>query len=118
MARVPSDGGMPTTIATSKGERYLLPQLLPDGKTLVFTVIANDEAETTNVVLQPLAGGEPRVLIQGGADARYVGTGHLVFMKSGTLAAVPFDLRSLRVTGAAVPLIDNVMQGINAPSAF
>ena len=36
------------------------------------------ESETANVVLQSLDNAEQRVLIPGGADARYVSTGHLV----------------------------------------
>ena len=69
------------------------------------------ESETANVVLQSLDTGEQRVLIPGGADARYVSTGHLVYMKTGTLMAVPFDVQSRQVTGAPVALIEGVMQG-------
>jgi serine/threonine-protein kinase len=56
------------------------------------------------------------VLIQGGTDARYVNTGHILYMKLGTLMAVPFDLASLQITGSPVALIEGVMHGINAPN--
>jgi serine/threonine-protein kinase len=118
IARVSSDGGTATTISTpdgSKGEqRHLLPQWLPGEKALLFTVKGSDDWDTANIVVQPLDGGERRVLIQGASDARYVNTGHLVYMKSGTLTAAPFDVRSRRLTGPAVPLIENVMHGVNA----
>jgi dipeptidyl aminopeptidase/acylaminoacyl peptidase len=74
------------------------------------------ESETANVVLQSLDNAEQRVLIPGGADARYVSTGHLVYMMTGTLMAVPFDVQSPQVTGAPVALIEGVMQGLNALS--
>ena len=74
------------------------------------------ESETANVVLQSLDNAEQRVLIPGGADARYVSTGHLVYMRTGTLMAVPFDVQSRQVTGAPVALIEGVMQGLNALS--
>ena len=56
------------------------------------------------------------MLIPGGADARYVSTGHLVYMKAGTLMAVPFDISSRQVTGASVALVEGVMQAVNAPN--
>jgi serine/threonine-protein kinase len=118
ISRVSSDGGTASPLSkpdASKGEqRHVLPQWLPGGKAFLFTVKATDDWDTANVVVQAVDGGERRVLIQGAADARYVDTGHVVFMKSGTLTAAPFDVRSHQVTGAAVPVLENVMQGINA----
>jgi Tol biopolymer transport system component len=64
-------------------------------------------------VAQSLATGQQKVLIEGGADARYVSTGHLVYMRRGTLMAVPFDVTRLEVTGAAVGLLADVMQAAN-----
>ena len=113
-----SAGGTTTPITkpdASKGERHLLPQSLPGGKALLFTAMTGSDWETANGVLQSLDTGERRVLVPGGADARYVSTGHLVYMKTGTLMAVPFDVRSRQVTGAPVALIEGVMQAVNAP---
>jgi serine/threonine-protein kinase len=49
------------------------------------------------------------------ADARYLPTGHLVFLRQGTLMVVPFDLGRHKITGQPVPVITNVMQALNAP---
>src|SRR5262249_1366010 len=57
-----------------------------------------------------------RDLVQG-ADARYVPTGHLVFVRAGVLLAVPFDLTRLAVTGGAVTVIPDVMQAAYMPNA-
>ena len=62
------------------------------------------------VVLSAVDTGGQRVLLQGGADARYVDTGHLVYVKAGTLMAVPFDLRSQQISGSPVAVLENVMQ--------
>jgi Tol biopolymer transport system component len=118
ISRVSSAGGTPTTVTTpdaARGDRHLLPQPLPGGKALLFTTMGSTDSDTASVVLRSLEGGEQRVLIPGGADARYVDTGHLVFMKAGTLMAVPFDLRSQQA-GEQVALIQGVMQGLNAPN--
>ena len=55
--------------------------------------------DKANIAVQSLATGERKVLIEGGADARYIPTGHLVYMREGTLMAVPFNLDRLAVTG-------------------
>ena len=120
ISKVSSAGGTPVAVTTSdasKGERHLLPQSLPGGNALLFTSLSGEDWEKANIVLHSLDTGERRVLIPGGADARYVGTGHLVYMRTGTLMAVPFDARSRQVTGASLALIEGVMQGVNAPNA-
>jgi eukaryotic-like serine/threonine-protein kinase len=117
ISRVPSAGSAATVVATpgaAKGERQLLPQVLPDGNALIYTVTTSADWDTANVVVQSLDTGERRVIIQSGADARYVSTGHLVYLKSGTLMAVPFDVRSRQITGAPVAVIQDVMQAVNA----
>ncbi len=100
-------GEQPATVTTPdavKGERHLLPQRAARWKSAPVHDHDLRRWETANVVLQSLDTGERRVLIPGGADARYVSTGHLVYMKTGTLMAVPFDVRSRQVTGAPVAL--------------
>jgi Tol biopolymer transport system component len=55
-----------------------------------------------------------RTLFKGGADARYVSTGHMLYMKTGTLLAVPFDAETLELRGQPVAILDNVMQAVGA----
>src|SRR5207249_62791 len=45
-------------------------------------------------------------LFEGGSDARYVPTGHIVYALGSTLLAVPFDVEKLQVTGGPVPIIE------------
>jgi Tol biopolymer transport system component/tRNA A-37 threonylcarbamoyl transferase component Bud32 len=110
IAKVSAAGGAPTDVVKldlTKSGRLGLPQLLPGGKNLLFT-------SPPKIVVRSLDSGEERTIIEDGADARYVRTGHLLYMKAGTLMAVPFDPRSARVTGAPVALLENVMQGMYA----
>jgi serine/threonine-protein kinase len=95
----------------------ILPESLPNGRAVIFTTVLSPTRNAgTQIELKRLDTGERRVLIPGGADARYDRTGHLLYMKLGTLMAIPFDLKKLEVTGASVPLIENVMQALNAPN--
>jgi serine/threonine-protein kinase len=116
--RVAATGGSKPESLTKlqSGEvSHRLPQLLPDGQTVLFTSTKSifPTWEDTRVVAQSLATGQQKVLIEGGADARYVSTGHLVYMRRGTLMAAPFDATRLEVTGAAVGLLADVMQAAN-----
>lgn len=120
--RVSADGGTPEVIAApdiGKSElKYLLPQILPGDRTVIFTVTHTPLPtwEDTEIVAQSLATKERKVLVQGAADGRYLPSGHLLYIRRGTLMAVPFDLDRLEATGGAVALIANVMQAANEPS--
>ena len=83
----------------------------PDGKSILLTVgTTGTNMERARIVLHPLAGGPRRTLVQGGTNPHYVSSGHIVYSTAGTLMAVPFDLATGTVTGAAVPVLDGVAQ--------
>ena len=117
--QVPAAGGTPaavTKLQSDAGEvSHRLPQVLPDGETVLFTVTnaGFPSWDDTLVVAQSLTTGTRKVLIEGAADARLVSTGHLVYLRKGTLMAVPFDLRRLEVSGPAVGVVSDVMQAAN-----
>ncbi len=111
--RVSEKGGAAkqvTTLDAKKGDMtHRWPQVLPGGRAVVFTshdVSGNYDKARIELVL--LETGERRTLIEGGTDARYLPTGHLVYLRAGSLFAVPFDLNRLAVTGPSVPVLDGV----------
>jgi Tol biopolymer transport system component len=114
--RVASSGGTPEVV-TKPGEgeyAYKLPQMLPGGRAVLFTLQKTlSRWDDAQIVVRSLVTGEQKVLLDDGADARYVPSGHLVFVRRGTLMAVPFDPARLTLTGAPVAMIDGVMQAAN-----
>ncbi len=89
--------------------RFHGPQLLPGGRTVLFTQRASDVTwDTAEIVAQSLDSGERKVLVDGGYDARYLPTGHLVYASNGGLFAVRFDARALTLIGTPVPMITGV----------
>ena len=64
--------------------------------------------DNAEIVAQSLADKSRRVLIQGGADGRYIETGHLLYTVGGTTYAVLFDADTLTVKGSAVPVVTGV----------
>ena len=114
--RVSAAGGTPEALTTLQPGEYShrLPHMLPGGRAVIFTISKGAHRwDDTQVVVRSLVTGQQTVLIEGGADGRYVPTGHLVYVRLGTLMAVPFDPVRLAVTGGATGLIDGVMQAAN-----
>jgi len=110
--RVPAVGGAPEAVVSAdRGDGasgafgVAWPQLLPDGTSLLYTIF---DATGVAAVVQPLTGGERKVLLPGVGAARYVATGHLVYGLENRLVAVPFDLARLEVVGPAVPMPETV----------
>jgi serine/threonine-protein kinase len=107
LSRVSASGGAPTVVTTpdpGQGEvSHRWPEFLPGGKAALFTIWTGSPSDARVAVLS-LETGEHRVLMEGTSFARYSATGHIVHAHDGQLAATPFDLRRLEVTGPALPL--------------
>jgi eukaryotic-like serine/threonine-protein kinase len=111
--RVPAAGGIPrplTTLDRQKGESsHRWPQVLPDGKTVLFTICtASFQARDARVGLASLASGEHRGVLEGTGFARYSPTGHILYAAGGSVLAVPFDVTTGAVTGQSVAVLGDV----------
>jgi len=110
-----SDAGGATQPLTrlEKGEAgHFWPEFLPGGKAVLFAASPNTINFTNaQVAVQSVGTGERRNLIQDGAtQPRYASPRHLVYAQRGSLMAVPFDPQRLTATGAAVPVVEGVLQ--------
>ena len=107
--RVPAAGGTPERIIeVAEGEVAHGPQLLPGGEWVLFTFGPVGAAlwREAQIVAQSVTTGERVVLIDGGRDARYLPTGHLVYADDEVILAAPFDVERRQVTGGSVPLVE------------
>ena len=124
--RVAANGGTPQKIVDLKaGETVHGPQMLPDGDHLLLTVTAAtgaDRWDKAHIIAQSLSSGARTVLIEAGADGRYLDTGHIVYAVGTTLFAVPADVQSLRILGTPVTIVQGVRRspvpGVNTAAAF
>ena len=110
LMRVQSSGGTPELAIPLDGKEVTQrwPQVLPGGAVLFTSHISTTLGyEDASIVVQK-PGGERHVLVRGGYFARYLPSGHIVYMHQGTLFAAPFDLGQLALTRAAVPVLDGV----------
>ncbi len=109
----PAGGAPEQLVQVEAREQVLAPQILPGGDALLFTVAKVGQGTSTRwdeatVVVQSLRTGERKTILQGGSDARFVSTGHLIYAVGGTVFAVPFDPHALELRGTAVSVVEGV----------
>jgi len=110
ISRVSPNGSAPLKIVTLQDEAAFEPRLLPGGNAVLFTLTKgrdDEQFDSAKVVIQSLATGA-RTPIVDGSGGRYLPTGHLIYVLSGTVFAAPFDLKQRKVTGEAVPVLQGV----------
>jgi len=116
--RVSANGGKPELLVSVKNiEEAHGPRMLSGGQAVLFTLATGtgaDRWDKAQIVVQSLRSGERKILIEGGSDARYVPTGHIVYALEGVLFAVPFDLNRLEVTGGPIPVVEGVRRSAGA----
>jgi len=112
--RVPAAGGKAEEFTkpdtTKKKAAHTWPQFLPDGKAVIYTshdwsANSYDEASIEAVSLDTM---QQKTLTRGGSYGRYIPSGHLVFVRAGTLFAAPFDLERLELVGPPTPVLESV----------
>ncbi len=108
-----------TTVDRAHGERsHRWPHLLPGGKVLLYSVGRGGSWDDATVVAQRLDTGERKTLIEGGSDARYLPTGHLVYLRGTSLYAVPFDPKKLAVSGQPIEVAHGVANNTAGAGEF
>ncbi len=114
--RVPATGGTPVTFTSidpgraERGHRY--PQILPDGKHLLFVAIGAQGSITQAISTD---GGKPVEILRAGTGARFVAPGWLLYLDgdiaaqhSLRLLAKHFDPGSLKLQGDPMLVLDAV----------
>ena len=114
LTKISSAGGTPqslTSLDAQAGElTHRWPQVLPGGNAVLFTSSTEvGNYENADIVVYSMASGQRKTVQRGGFHARYVFSGHVVYMHEGTLFAVPFDLKRLEVTGPPAPILDGIV---------
>jgi serine/threonine-protein kinase len=112
LKRIPESGGEPAVLTKTKTgpELHLYPHMLPDGKTVLFTV-GNENAELNTYRLAVFRFGDDDhriILDEEGYYGVYSHSGHILYGRSSRLMAVSFDLQNLKVAGTPVPVLGQV----------
>jgi len=111
LGRVSESGGARSPLGIDEensGYIQSWPYLLPGDDALLYTVALPVNVADGRIDLWVQSTGEKRTLIQNAYNARYVPTGHLVFVRAAALWAVPFDAERLQTTGPERPVIQGI----------
>jgi eukaryotic-like serine/threonine-protein kinase len=119
--RVPQAGGAASPVTILEGELFHgRPWFLPDGKRFFYFVNAK-LTEKSGIYLAALGSSGRKFVVAAKQGAMYVdartsaGKGHLLFLREGTLMALPLDPRSLDPAGDAFPVAEQVGFSISSP---
>jgi len=110
ISRVSASGGEPELVARHDEGASLdlvCPMILPGGEALLVS-----HRQAPGIELVDLTTGSWTTLLENGACGEYAPTGHLIFHRGTTLYAAPFDVEGLAVTGAAVPVLEEIAVSI------
>jgi eukaryotic-like serine/threonine-protein kinase len=113
LQKVSDAGGTPQPLTRFEKDEnsHRWPEFLPGGDAVLFAALySGGNWNSAKISVQSAGTGERRDLIQGGTNPRYAPSGHLVYAQGGNLMAVPFDAQRLAVTGAAVPVVEGILQ--------
>jgi Tol biopolymer transport system component len=107
---VAASGGTPSalTVPTLPGARYARPQHLPDGRTIVFSQADTADFDSGRIAAWAPGWSEPRTIVDVGYGARYLPSGHLVYVLDGNLMAAPFNAAQVRLTSTPIRLITGI----------
>ena len=99
--RIRASGGQPERLATTAGSVMGWPQALGDGRFVLFIDNGSDTtASAARIKLLDTQTRQTRVLLDvGGASPVVTASGHLLFVRDGSLFAVPFDQDRRTVSG-------------------
>jgi Tol biopolymer transport system component len=107
---VAARGGIPRVLLrpdSASGELFRSPILLPGRRTVLFTVWTRN---TPRLAALDLRTGAIKRFDQTGANPRWVAQGFVVMNNpDGTLSALPFDARKLRLTGDPVTVVHDLL---------
>jgi len=113
LGRVRAGGGVVEDVVpldTAHGEiGHAWPEVLPDGKAIIFRSRRNLNPEDFDIVAFDLRTHQRHVLTKG-LLARYVAPGFLVFVRAdGALVASRFSMGSLALSGSPAALLEGIM---------
>jgi serine/threonine protein kinase/Tol biopolymer transport system component len=111
LSQISASGGKPQVLLRAGDDpgAVYYPQFLPGNKGILVTyALQIINPDSFGIGLFTLADRKWQRLIQTGTNPKYAESGNIVFVRSGALTQVPFDLATLRVTGPAVTMIEGV----------
>jgi eukaryotic-like serine/threonine-protein kinase len=90
-------------------DQHRFPKQLPDGLAVLYSAFSGGGLAEDQVYVHVLKTGQRHPLVKG-IGAQYLPTGHLVYVRGGSVFAMPFDPVKLQPKGSPVMVLDGVRQ--------
>ncbi|MCC7180099.1 MAG: PD40 domain-containing protein [Acidobacteria bacterium] len=120
--KVDAGEAQPVTALDTNELHHSWPQVIGGGRALLHTAWNNSGFDGARILVRPITGGEPTVLVEGASHARVVrargGSAYLVYARAEGVLAAPFDEETLRVAGAAVPVQHAIQTNLSGGAHF
>jgi len=112
LLKVSAQGGTPTDATVMDKQKHTThrwPWFLPDGKHFLFLATSHNggDAKTSGIYFGSVDNTEARLVVATDSAAEY-GSGYLLYRANTALVAQPFDPESGKLSGSAVPLVNNI----------
>jgi serine/threonine-protein kinase len=112
LLRVPEVGGQPERVVpTGRGSEVEFAthvSSLPDARGVLFTTCSR-ACQQSAVWALDVRSGAIRFLVEGGMGAWYAPSGHVLYGdRNGNVLAAPFDVKTVELRGAGVPVLEGV----------
>ena len=109
LMEVSESGGMPKKLTEPPDpERHGQPHILADGSAVLFSAASSPGASAAyRIAVLSLLDGKQRILTEG-SYPQVTSSGHLLFLREGSILAMVFDADRLEVSGVAVPVLEDV----------
>jgi serine/threonine-protein kinase len=79
---------------------------MPDGQSLLFTILKDESIDEAQIALLDVNTFEVRHVLTGGTDAHYTSTGHLIYASGQTLKAIAFTADTQQTAGDPIAIPD------------
>jgi serine/threonine-protein kinase len=113
LKRMDGEGGKVEQLAKrAEGQVVLDPRGVPGTDWVLYSEGDASDLDNAEIVAKSLKTGERKVVLTGGTDARYVQSGHLLYVRGNALYAAPFDLSAMTVTGGGLPVVDGLSRSL------
>ena len=116
LMRVSASGGVPQPALRDKSW-FRWPTFLPGGKDLLVTIYdQSGDSDRNQIAVLTLRDEKLHTILRDASHGQYSPTGHLLYVRSGTVYGVAFDAETKTITGSPRPLLDDVagfrLQGV------
>ena len=88
-----------TALAQDNSDSRAWPEIIARPSVLLSVRPKGEDPDEWEILARDVGSGTERVIVDGGTNPRYAASGHILFVRQGSLWALPFDAQHLKARG-------------------